>query len=135
MDDATVSRGHGVEGDRISIGDRALGHALSECAQLVHAALAVLCNVEGNPGGAALGSAEHHVHEELKRAQRLATVSYEQPGVLALDIDHGLVVEFASFLPDGCIGVDVEQVEEIVNDVEGSARGAVVAVIVAVVIG
>ena len=91
VDDTTLVGRHGFESNRPSAVGDSLGNPAGQIAERVVATLLVARNVHEQVHAVAHPLGADEAHDKLKRAQRLAPPSYQQTGVLAVDLDDGAV--------------------------------------------
>ncbi len=91
VDDAAFVWRHGFEGDRPSAVRDALGDPAGQVAERVVATLLVARYVHEQIHALAHPLGADEAHDELERAQGLATPSDKQAGVLSVDLNDGAV--------------------------------------------
>lgn len=92
MNEATICGRHGIHLDRVPGTDGALRHALGEPADLLLATVAVLLDVYDDGADVVFTATKDDVRDVLKRTQRFATASDDEPSILALNVDDSGVV-------------------------------------------
>jgi hypothetical protein len=118
VDHAALSSRHGIHVNGMSGGDGSLRYLLSLGRHLPGAAVTVLLNVDDNRRGLVLQAVEDHVDEELERAKGLATVTDDEPCVLALNINHSRRVRPRARAANRRPGVDLHEFQHLLNDTE-----------------
>ena len=91
MDDAALVGGHGLEGDGAAAGGDPAGDLLGEVPEGVVAALLVAGDVDEDANALLHDAGGDEGGEELEGAEGLAAAAYEEPGVVAVDVEHGPV--------------------------------------------
>ena len=91
MDDASLVGRHGLEGNRPSAVRDSLGDPACQVAERVVATLLVPCDVHKQVHALPHPLGADEADYELERPQSLTPATYEQAGVLAVNLDDGAV--------------------------------------------
>ncbi len=100
VDDAALVGGHGLQGDGAAAGGDPAGDLLGQAPEGVVAALLVAGDVDEDADAVLHDSGCDEGGEELERAQGLAAAAYEEPGVVAVDVEHGAAHVIAVGVPE-----------------------------------
>ena len=100
VDDAALVGGHGLEGDGAAAGGDPAGDLLGEAPEGVVAALLVAGDVYEDADALLHDAGCDEGGEELERAEGLASASYEEAGVVAVDVEHGAAHVVAVGVPE-----------------------------------
>ena len=103
VDDPALVGRHGLEGDRATAGGDPKGDFFSEVGEGLVAPLLVAGDVDEDADALLHDAGGYEGCEELEGAEGLAAASYEESGVVAVDVEHGATDVFAVGVPQ-CYG-------------------------------
>ncbi len=89
MDDPALVGGHGLEGYGAAAGGDPAGDLLGQVGEGLVAPLLVSSDVDEDAHALLHAAGGDEGGEELEGAQRLAAASYEEAGIVAVDVEHG----------------------------------------------